>query len=423
MFSWLRLFVCFALLVAIAYVTRDIVLRSVDQQVRKYDHADISHMKYGLFSVNIWKKKIARVVVNEIQNFKVDESNKETLKKHIEAQLDGLIDKVNEQIKESNKDSTKGWIKQKLMDMLVDVKVIKQGIPTYADTIVNQMTEDKTQGQFKEIIKKKVTKYLEKTFEKQDTSEVDVILQRNGASNIDEGRELLMSKMVVQKEILNNNTEILIGLAVLLFVFSTFHRGKKMPAPYFFICLSALMILLFAGVTCPMIDMEAKISKFGFVLLGYNIEFLDQTVYFQSKSILDVFWIMITHAKIEMRFVGVLLILFSIVFPVLKLISSIFYYYNVFGAQKNWVFKALVLKSGKWSMTDVQVVAILMAYIGFNGMVTTQMKAIAATVPEMTFISTNGTTLQIGFFIFLTYAILAMIFSSRIVVENIKPAA
>ena len=31
-----------------------------------------------------------------------------------------------------------------------------------------------------------------------------------------------------------------------------------------------------------------------------------------------------------------------------------------------------VLKSGKWSMADVMVVAIFMAYIGFNGIITSQ---------------------------------------------------
>lgn len=410
----LRLTLCVLLLVCIGVLTEKIVERSVEHQVRKFDNADINHMKYSLFSVNNWKKKLARIVVSEIQNFKIDESNKETLKKHLEAQLDVLIDKVNSQIRESNKDSTKGWFKQKLMDMLVDVKVIKSGIPEYADAIVKQMTEDKTQLQVKDMLRQRVTKYLDQTFEKTDTAETDVIVKRTGATSIDRAKEILAATVPIENHELLKMTGVLIALSVLLFLIAGYHHQTKMPAPYFFICLIALLILLFAGVTCPMIDMEAKISKFGFVLLGHNIEFKDMTVYFQSKSIIDVFWIMITHVKPEMKVVGVLMILFSIVFPILKLISSLFYYYEVFGIQNNFLMRAIVLKSGKWSMADVQVVAILMAYIGFNGMVTTQLGVLASTVPGMTFISMNGTTLQIGFYIFLTYAVLAMFFSAMI---------
>ena len=61
-----------------------------------------------------------------------------------------------------------------------------------------------------------------------------------------------------------------------------------------------------------MIDMEAKISQMSFVLMSHPIHFENQVLYFQSKSILDVFWIMITHKDTQMKFVGVLLITFSI---------------------------------------------------------------------------------------------------------------
>ncbi len=65
-------------------------------------------------------------------------------------------------------------------------------------------------------------------------------------------------------------------------------------------------------------------------------------------------------------------------------------------------------------MADVQVVAILMAYIGFNGMVTSQFATLSASIPKVEMISTNGTTLQIGFYIFISYVTLAMFLPSMI---------
>ena len=119
----------------------------------------------------------------------------------------------------------------------------------------------------------------------------------------------------------------MIILSVILFALSGFSKQPLAPSQYILLVLS-LIILLIAGVTTPMIDMEAKISQMSFVLMGHPVHFENQVLYFQSKSILDVFWIMITHKDIQMKLVGVLLITFSIVFPLLKIASSLGYYYN-----------------------------------------------------------------------------------------------
>lgn len=408
--KYLRLLVAVVLFVSIAVLTQHIVVRSNVQQFRKYDNSDIHHMKYDLFNMNIWKDKISSMVTAEIENFRLNNSHKEDLKEHVQNQLSVLIDKVDTQIKEANKGSTSGWLKQRFLEMFVDINTIKKGIPNYADTIVEEMTKEDTQKQLKGVVRKRVGGYLRETFSKQDTEEITAIMKRTGTQSMEETKALLEKIVPAENQELLRLTWILIGLSAGLFLICLVRRSP-LPAPYFFLCLMTLLLLLFAGVTCPMIDMEAKISKFGFVLLGHPIEFTNQMVYFQSKSILDVFWILMADPNLQMKIVGVLMILFSIVFPAIKMSASIFYYYDVYGSRENSIVKFFVLKSGKWSLTDVQIVAILMAYIGFNGMVKTQFNIIRDYMPQVTFISTNGTTLQIGFFIFLTYALLAMFLS------------
>ncbi len=202
----------------------------------------------------------------------------------------------------------------------------------------------------------------------------------------------------------------MIILSVILFALSGFSRQPLAPSRYILLVLS-LIILLIAGVTTPMIDMEAKISQMSFVLMGHPIHFENQVLYFQSKSILDVFWIMITHKDIQMKFVGVLLITFSIVFPLLKIASSLGYYYNYHHARENPVIRFFVLKSGKWSMADVMVVAIFMAYIGFNGIISSQFGQLSSAAQEVVILTTNGTSLQPGYYLFLTYTLLALFLS------------
>ena len=84
-----------------------------------------------------------------------------------------------------------------------------------------------------------------------------------------------------------------------------------------------------------MIDMEAKIIRLSFVLMGHPLHFENQILYFQTKSILDVFWILITNKDMHMKFVGVLMITFSTVFPLLKILSPLGYYYNYNRAREN----------------------------------------------------------------------------------------
>jgi len=134
-------------------------------------------------------------------------------------------------------------------------------------------------------------------------------------------------------------------------------------------------------------------------------------LYFQSKSILDVFWIMITHRELQMKVVGILMISFSIVFPLLKMISSLIYQYDFRKARENRWVRFFVLQSGKWSMADVLVLAIFMAYIGFNGIISSQFGNLKSEDREITVLTTNGTSLQPGFYLFLTYTLLALYLS------------
>ena len=79
---------------------------------------------------------------------------------------------------------------------------------------------------------------------------------------------------------------------------------------------------MLGGITTPMIDLEARIDLLLFQLMGEEVKFVDNIIFFQSKSITDVVRILVEEGSLPMIFVGCLVFLFSIVFPALKLISS-----------------------------------------------------------------------------------------------------
>lgn len=406
----LNLLLCLTIILASVILCHQIISNAISNQENNNDYAELNHVKYGLFSVDEWKRQITIILAGEINKLDLSRTDERELRKHIEVLLDGLIDKVDKKIRQGNLGSAEGWVKQSFINMFISLEDIKKGIPEYADTIIHEMTKSKTKGQIKTALNEQLKKYFNRTFDTTDTSQMGRILLRTNSKDVESAKIKLNKMMSVKHALIYKEAILLIILSIVLFALSGFSRQPLAPSRYILLVLS-LIILLMAGVTTPMIIMEAKISQMSFVLMGHSIHFEDQVLYFQSKSILDVFWILITHEDIQMIFVGVLLITFSIFFPLLKIVSSLGYYYNYHYARENPVIKFFVLQSGKWSMADVMVVAIFMAYIGFNGIIASQFGQLSSSSRELVILTTNGTSLQPGYYLFLTYTLLALFLS------------
>ncbi|RYZ51992.1 MAG: hypothetical protein EOP07_20325 [Proteobacteria bacterium] len=330
-------------------------------------------------------------------------TNKAELKSVVESQLNVLIDKVNERIKKANEGSVTGKLKQSVIDTVVDMKDIKAGIPSYADEIIAEMNKSKNKKTMRKVVEKKVKEYFKETFEKQDLTLLESALARAGSPDKKTAQEKLEKAVAIHQEDLSRLAWIFIAVAAAQFALCGIGK-KPLPAAQCILLIITLIALLSAGVSTPMIDLEAKISEMKFTLLGHEVGFENQVLYYQTKSILDVFRVMIAHADLQMKAVGVLMVMFSIVFPVFKMISSLIYFYDFKGARSNKWIQFFVEKSGKWSMTDVLVVAIFMAYIGFNGIITSQFEKLQMQDQDLVLLTTNGTSLQPGFYLFMAYA-------------------
>jgi hypothetical protein len=395
---------------ATVLLCQQIISNSLANQQNKNDYAELNSVKYGLLSIDEWKRQVTEILAEEINKLYLSKENERVLRKHIEVLLNTLIDDVDKKIRAENAATAGGRLAQSFINIFVKLDVIKKGIPEYADAVIHEMTKPKTKRQIKSVLNKQLEQYSDQTFDAQDTPLLNSILLRTGSRDIEEAKVKLNEQISVKHDLIIRESALLILLPVILFAMSGFSKLPLTPSRYMFMILT-LVILLVAGVTTPTIDMEATISQMNFMLVGHPIHFENQVLYFQSKSILDVFWIMITHKDIQMKLVGILLITFSIIFPLLKIISSLGYYFNYHQARENPVIKFFVLKSGKWSMADVMVVAIFMAYIGFNGIITSQLGHLRSTTQELVILTTNATSLQPGYYLFMTYTLLALLLS------------
>ncbi len=394
-----------ALFATIAFLAVQLIQNSRDNQRYKQDYAELHHFKHGLFNVDAWKEQIGAIIAAEVDQLALTQQDEAVLRAQLARQLVVLIDKMHERLKARN-----GKVKQAFIEAFVDIEELKRGAPEYAAAILAELKKPRTEARMKDMLKARIDEYLARVYDKKPRVVRDFIITHYGEADEAAAKDKLGRLISRQEYVIAEQALILVTLAILLFAFEVFQR-RPLPTPQFVFLGLALLALLAVGVSTPMIDMEAKITQLSFMLFDHPIEFEDQVLFFQSKSIIDVFWLMITHKEIMMKLVAVLLVTFSVIFPLTKLLCSLAYFTDVRRARSNPLVAWFVLKSGKWSMADVYVVATFMAYIGFNGVVNSQLENIRQAGAGLEVLTTNGTTLRPGFYVFVAYTLLAMCLS------------
>ncbi len=404
----LRSVVSLILVLASLFLCVRITSDSTRNKQDKVDLAELNDIKYGLLSVDAWKARLGEILTAEIEKIDLASIDQAELREHIETLLNTMIDKVAKNIKKENSGSLSGWVKQSFIDAFVSLEDVKKGIPEYTSAILKEMSSRKTTGQLKTALRGQLEKYSTEIKGTIDTSRRQEIVRATEAKNPAEAKAKLEDSVAETTRRIAKNAWLMIGSSILLFVLVGFSAKPLSPSNYAFLVVT-LVALLSAGVMTPMIDLEAKISRMEFVLLGNPLQFENQVLYFQSKSILDVFLVMMRDSTLQMQAVGVLMVTFSIIFPALKLLSSAVYHFDLRHAKDNPVIKFFVLKSGKWAMADVTVVAIFMAFIGFNGIIDSKLGQLNSAEGGPVLLTTNGTSLQPGYYLFFVFAVLAQV--------------
>ena len=150
------------------------------------------------------------------------------------------------------------------------------------------------------------------------------------------------------------------------------------------------LVFALTAVTTPMMEIDARIDKVDIILVGKHLTFQDQVLFYRSKSILQVVHTMLETGDVSSMMVGVLILAFSVLFPIAKLISLEWYLLGGKTIRANPWIQFFAFKSGKWSMADVMVVSIFMAYIGFNGILKSQLQSLTIQTETLECISTSG---------------------------------
>jgi len=403
------------LVMVLAYLSVTLIDKGHNAKIYKSEYATLHSSEFGMFNSDEWTSKIIEIMNSKIDNFSINNpSNKEEIKGYISTAIDTLISEAKRAVKERNThkrgflDSILGSTKQMITDSIIDFEDLRNRIPEFTNRVIKEIEKPKNQARAKTVLKEKVKEFMSNNVQKHtDMTAFNTVLERYHVNTLEECNTILDNKRKALEIDMNNTMKIMLIMAFIIiatvFLYGTLNSFTLL------LLSSTTVILLISGIFLPMLDIEAKIAQLNFTILDGTVVFHNQILFFQSKSISDLVSLLLDSDKLKMKFVGVLLIMFSVIFPTLKLISTTLYYYSKSIIGNNPITRFFALKSTKWSMADVFVVSIFMAYLGLDGVVSNELKKLEGKGDPVNIITTNGTHLEVGFFLFLSFVLTSFV--------------
>lgn len=398
-------------LAGVLYLSFFIFKINQKKQTIKEDVIELSNIKYGLFNVDEWKKIMTSIIAKKIEEFELKGSNRKELKKKISDFLYKVIEEFEQKTIEQNTGSIGGFFKNKITGFVDIFGKLKQNVPTFTNQILDFLNDANNKKALKNYLSAKLNEYADNTFSKLDYTNHNSILTKHNFSERAAALIYLNGQLnLLTQQAENFKMQLMILAAVVALMIVIFKNISRLEFLLLsLVCLAFLVI----GLSLPMIEIDARVSEIKVNLLGQQINFQDQVLYYKSKSILQVVSLMLTQGGYDLLAVGFLVLMFSVLFPFTKLVSSVclVYFPNL---QNNKIIHFLVHKTGKWSMADVMVVAIFMSYLGFSGILTEQLQQLEHLSPGIDLLSTNQSSLQTGFFAFTAFAFLSLLSTNKL---------
>jgi hypothetical protein len=417
----LIIFVVSLVLLAMAYSGFRVHVLSKRQEEITKDYMVVNSVSFGLLSVDEWRDNIIDAAKGQIQKFKLTPRQNEDLKKEITEILNGLINKVTDSIEKPQK-SVGGKLKKLAFNALVNRNKLHQEVPGYSQKIMDEINKPSSYRRLKDIAQMEVDSLGIQIYDSSKNAEkavMDPIFGKyhapdKAAFDKQANTDLSYNRKLTYYWAIG----LLLGPVLILFIWWLARKRDELHPSLYIMSILSAMILLIIGLSTTMIQIDARIASMDFHLLGQDVSFKNQVLFFQSKSILGVVHILIQTGKADSMLVGVLILVFSILFPVTKLLSTGIYILDKHKWAKNKTIHFFAFESGKWSMAEVLVIAVLMTFIGFNGIVNSTLSDLNMNNGSITSITTNNTSIQPGYIIFIGFVIYEFILSK--ILKNIS---
>ena len=383
------------------------------RRLLRTDLAEITHVRYGILSANQWRGMIGPILDAQVDKLDLKGQSK-NLRPMVERSLYALLDNIKTQMTSPNTKASgmPGGGNAMLVNMIIGS--LRPHVPEYTNVVMAELGKQQTQESFKDSIRGVIADAVKNTFGATDMATYNAILKRYGCSNGAACEETLGKQIEAADTKLTRYYLTVLAAAALGFIVLMAGEPKLSRGTVVVLMLFSIAMLV-GGVLSPMLEVEVRVTKLDATLLGTPIEFRDQSLYYRSKTVLEVCQTLIQMHRPEMMLVGVLVILFSVVFPVLKMLALGACLFRPELLLTNRFVKLLAFELSKWSMADVMVLAIFMSFVAFNGVIGSAWDGLrdVSNVQQVQ-IPTNASKILPGYYLFIGFCVSSIFLSKKL---------
>jgi hypothetical protein len=383
------------------------------RRLMRTDLAEITNVRYGILSADQWRDLIGPMLNAQVDKLDLKGQSK-SLRPMVERSLYALLDNIKAQMSSPNAKASgmPGGIGGMFANKMIES--LRPHVPEYTDVVMAQLAKPQTQKGFRDSIRDVLANAVANTFGNTDMTSYNAILSHYGCSSGAACEETLGGKISEADTKLNRYYLTVLACAALGFILLMAGR-KTLSRGVVVVLMLFCIAMLVGGVLSPMLEVEVRVTKIDATLLGTPIEFRDQSLYYRSKTVFEVFQTLIHMGRPEMTVVGVLVILFSVVFPTMKMLALGASLFRPALLRTNRFVKLLAFELSKWSMADVMVLAIFMSFVAFNGVIGSAFDGLRA-VPnvQQVLIPTDASKILPGYYLFIGFCVASIVLSKKL---------
>jgi hypothetical protein len=412
-FSKRVLLVIFAILLGAAVYTGAHLHQVAKERTEiKEAHSQLNSFTYGLLSADAWKEIMRNIVAQKVSNFQFTEDQKKFLEEKTVKILDQLLITAEKVL--NRRSSELGKIKTHFARSYITTA--RKNTSEFAKNLNKQLQDPATLEKLKEFALDQFDAFAATTHNNPEHQRIFLrLLTENNALSVPEFNQAA-SRTIADMDRQSRYHAVVMAAIVLVFLLGWRYvlGHPELERPFFIYSAVMGLVLLATSLSIPMMEIDARIGRIDLKLIGESVQFDEQVIYYRSKSLMQVVWLLVKNGKIESILVGVLLVVFSVVFPVTKLITGVIYLRGKERFNRLPIVQFFAFNSAKWSMVDVFVVAIFMSYIGFQSILRSQLSNLNVQTGAVQSVTTNHSSMQAGFILFTVFVLYNMVLSEML---------
>src|SRR5690606_17200643 len=125
------------LLLLLLFSTVQVYQIESQKRLLNEDIVELSLVKYGIFSVDVWKENLTTIVNNRINEFDYEDMDEDKIRVRITEFLTQTVDQLEESFFKVNRGSIGGFLKGSVASITDVFGTMKEDIPLLTESIIS----------------------------------------------------------------------------------------------------------------------------------------------------------------------------------------------------------------------------------------------------------------------------------------------